>query len=140
MDRTTRFEVLAQAPAAAMLELAEAVLAEADIVVTTAPRVGMVMLRLREPVDGAVFNAGEVLVTEAQVAWGDHRGYALRLGREPEAALAAAVLDVAVEAGHPLTPTLLAALTDMASAEQARQAMLWQAVAPTRVSFEEMQQ
>ena len=101
MDRNRRFEIMAQAQGQAetelLLLLAEAVLAEGSLVVVTPPRVGMLMLRLREPVDGEVFNAGEVLVTEAQVALDRHQGYAMRLGRQPEVTLAAAVLDAAVE-------------------------------------------
>jgi alpha-D-ribose 1-methylphosphonate 5-triphosphate synthase subunit PhnG len=138
VDRNRRFEVMAQGSPEPLLDLAEAVLAESEITVITPPRVGMVMLRLREPVVGEVFNAGEVLVTEAQVALGEQQGYAMRLGREPEATLAAAVLDAAVAAGHPLTPRILDGLAALAAAEQERQAAAWSAVAPTRVSFEEM--
>jgi alpha-D-ribose 1-methylphosphonate 5-triphosphate synthase subunit PhnG len=138
MDRNQRFEIMAQGRSEPLVELAEAVLAEAAVEAITPPRVGMLMLRLREPVVGEVFNAGEVLVTEAQVALGGHQGYAMRLGREPEATLAAAVLDAAVEADHPQAPRILAELRSLAAAERERQAALWREVAPTRVSFEEM--
>lgn len=138
MDRNRRFEILAQGEAEPLLTLAEAVLAETPVVVVTPPRVGMIMLRLREPVDGEVFNAGEALVTEAQVTLGGEQGYAMRLGRQPEATLAAAVLDAAVEAGHPLTAGILDRLAELEQAERARQAAAWRTVAPTRVSFEEM--
>ena len=140
MDRTTRFEILCKSDQESLLELAEAVLEMSEVSVTTPPRVGMLMLRVREPVDGAIFNAGEVLVTEAQVSLGEYRGYGMRLGREPEATLAAAVLDAAVEARHALTPRVMDGLRAMAAAEQARQQAAWDSVAPTRVSFEEMRQ
>jgi alpha-D-ribose 1-methylphosphonate 5-triphosphate synthase subunit PhnG len=130
---------MAQGNPEPLLDLAEAVLADSAITVITPPRVGMMMLRLREPVVGEVFNAGEVLVTEAHVALGEWQGYAMRLGREPAAALAAAVLDAAVEAGHPLTPRILDGLAALAAAEQDRRAAAWREIAPTRVSFEEMQ-
>jgi alpha-D-ribose 1-methylphosphonate 5-triphosphate synthase subunit PhnG len=138
MDRNRRFEVLAQAEAEPLLTLAEAVLAAAPVAVVTPPRVGMIMLRARDSVQGEVFNAGEVLVTEAHVALGEHRGYAMRLGRAPEATLAAAVLDVAVEAGHALAPRIEAELAVQEERERERQRLAWQAVAPTRVAFDEM--
>ena len=142
MDRNRRFEIMAQAQGQAgtelLLLLAEAVLAEGSLVVVTPPRVGMLMLRLREPVDGEVFNAGEVLVTEAQVALDRHQGYAMRLGRQPEVTLAAAVLDAAVEAGHDLAPRILDGLAALEAADRDRRAAAWQQVAPTRVTFDEL--
>lgn len=138
VDRNDRFEVLAQGEADPLLTLAEEVLATAAVDVVLAPRVGMLMLRLREPVQSAVYNAGEVVVTEARVACGEGQGYAMRLGWQPEATLAAAVLDAAVEAGHPLRERILALLAALRAAEAARQAAAWREVAPTRVAFEEM--
>ena len=141
-DRNSRFAIMAQAQGdlTPLLDLAEAVLDGAGTTLTmvTPPRVGMVMLRLREPVDGTIFNAGEVLVTEAQVALEQHQGYAMRLGRAPEATLAAAILDAAVEASHPLAPRILEQLDHLATAEQDRQLAAWREVAATRVSFDEM--
>lgn len=141
-DRNRRFGILAQVadPATPLLDLAERVLAESseDVAVVTPPQVGMVMLRLREPTGGTVFNAGEVLVTEARVTLGTHEGYAMRLGRTPELTLAAALLDAAVEAAHPLTPAIEAALGACEEAERARQLAAWREVAPTRVVFDEM--
>lgn len=141
-DRNARFAIMAHAQGdlTPLLDLAEAVLDQsgAALMVITPPRVGMVMLRLREPVDGTLFNAGEVLVTEAQVALAEHQGYAMRLGRTPEATLAAAILDAAVEAAHPLTPRILAQLARLAAAEQERQLAAWREVAATRVAFDEM--
>jgi alpha-D-ribose 1-methylphosphonate 5-triphosphate synthase subunit PhnG len=142
-DRNRRFEVLAgaQGDLGPVLALAEQILADAGdrLAVVTPPRVGMLMLRLREPVEGGVFNAGEVLVTEAQVALDRHQGYAMRLGRAPELTLAAAVLDAAVEAGHALAPAIVAELGALERAERARQRAAWREVAPTRVAFDEMQ-
>lgn len=141
-DRNRRFSILAQAaePAIPLLDLAERVLAKsgAEVAVATPPQVGMVMLRLREPTDGTVFNAGEILVTEARVTIGAHDGYAMRLGRAPELTLAAALLDAAMEGAHPLTPAIEAALGACEEAERARQLTAWRAVAPTRVAFDEM--
>lgn len=138
MDRNQRFEIMAQGQPEPLQALAEQVLVDTPVLVVTPPRVGILMLRLRESVDGLVFNAGEVLVTEARVALGEHQGYAMRLGRAIEATLAAAILDAAIEAGHPLTPLIMDSLRALAAAEQERQQAAWREVAPTRVSFEEM--
>jgi alpha-D-ribose 1-methylphosphonate 5-triphosphate synthase subunit PhnG len=141
-DRNHRFAVMAQAQGdlEPLLTLAERVLDESGDTVTvlTPPRIGMVMLRLREPVDGTVYNAGEVLVTEARVTLDRHEGYAMRLGRAPGITLAAAVLDAAVEARHALAPDILAQLAALDDAERARQLGTWREVAPTRVVFDEM--
>ena len=138
MDRTRRFEILAEGEADRLVVLAEAVLATAEVAVVVPPRVGTLMLRLREPVAGEVFNAGEALVAEARVALGPHEGYAMRLGRDPETTLAAAVLDVAVEAGHALAPEIGVLLADLDTAARNRAAAAWREVAPTRVVFDEM--
>ncbi len=141
--RNHRFEILAQADAGPLHTLAEAVLTDDAgfaVTVVTQPRPGVLMLRLREPVRGTVFNAGEVLVTEAAVSLGGVPGYAMRLGREPETALAAAILDAAVAAGHPLSPEITTLLGAQEAAAIERVAAAWRAVAPTRVSFEEMHQ
>ena len=141
-DRNRRFSIMAQAGAESerLMTLAEQVLADSGeaVSIVTPPRVGMMMLRLREPVHGTTFNAGEVLVTEAQIALGGHQGYAMQLGRAPEVALAAAVLDAAVEAAHPLTSDILAGLATIEEAERARQLAAWGEVVPTRVAFDEM--
>jgi alpha-D-ribose 1-methylphosphonate 5-triphosphate synthase subunit PhnG len=139
-NRDRRFETLARGAAESLHALAEEILAASgdEVRVIAGPRVGTLMLRLREPVRGEVFNAGEVLVTEATVGLGQQRGYAMRLGRAPETALAAAVLDAALAAAHPLSDRIVALLDDLAATAVAEDAAAWQALAPTRVAFEEM--
>lgn len=142
-DRNRRFEILAQADAEPLHLLAEAVLAEEGrlpVGVISPPRPGVLMIRMREPVQGVAFNAGEVLVTEAAATVGGEPGHGVRLGREPETALAAAILDAALAAGHPLAPRITALLEEQAVAIAERDAESWRAVASTRVEFEEMHQ
>lgn len=142
-DRNRRFEIFSQADAEPLHLLAEAVLGEVGdlpVDVTSPPRPGVLMLRMREPVHGVVFNAGEVLVTEAAVTVGGEPGHGVRLGRAPETALAAAILDAALAAGHPLAPRIIALLDEQAAVIAGRDAQSWQAVASTRVEFEEMHQ
>lgn len=142
-DRNRCFEILSQADVEPIHLLAEAVLAEDGgfpVDVTSPPRPGVLMLRMREPVQGVVFNAGEVLVTEAAVTVGGEPGHGVRMGRAPETALAAAILDAALAAGHPLAPQIAAVLDEQAAIIAGRDAQSWQAVAATRVEFEEMHQ
>jgi len=139
VDRNRRFELLAEGEAEPLRLAAEAVLADAAVTLLVPPRVGTLMMRVAEPVAGEQFNLGEVVVTEARVALGPHQGYAMRLGRDTETTLAAAVLDAALEARHPLAPRVHALLDDLERAERDRLAAAWREVAPTRVVFDEMQ-
>jgi len=136
MERDERFALLAIGDAEAVMTLAETLLDTTDVTLIMPPRVGMVMLQMRDPVAGATFYAGEVLVTEAQVTLSGYDGYAVRFGREPEPTLAAAILDAALEAGHVLTPQILAHLAATAEAEQGRQRGEWRAVTQTRLAFD----
>src|SRR4051812_1231420 len=110
VNREQRFEAIAAADATALTPLADAVLADTDVAVIRGPTVGMVMLQARESVEGIRFNVGEVLVTEALVAIGAHQGYAMVQGMAHELALAGAICDAAVEAGHPVAAHILDAL------------------------------
>lgn len=138
MEREQRFEAIAVATAAMLAPLADVVLADTTVRIIRGPTVGMVMLQARESVEGIRFNVGEVLVTEALVAIDGRQGYAMVQGMEREHALAGAICDAAVEAGHAASPRILAALREADErAEQSYRAD-WAAVAGTRVSFDEM--
>jgi len=94
------------------------------------------MARVREKVDGEVFNLGEVLTTSCEVNLDGEPGWAMVMDHDPERALCAAVVDAASRHGgfedlHPELAELLAA------AREARRAR-WAGVQPTRVEFEEM--
>lgn len=138
MNREQRLEAMAAADAAAIVALADDVLETFDVEVTRGPSVGLLMVRVEEPVDRLPFNFAEVTVAEAEVAAGDHRGYAMVMGKSMEHALAAAVLDAAVAADHPLTERIDAFLAEAATAEERRWAARWAEVAPTRVQFEDV--
>jgi alpha-D-ribose 1-methylphosphonate 5-triphosphate synthase subunit PhnG len=59
-----------------------------------APEVGLVMLRGRTGGDGAPFNLGEATVSRAAVRLeGGAAGFSYRLGRAPDSARAAAIID-----------------------------------------------
>jgi alpha-D-ribose 1-methylphosphonate 5-triphosphate synthase subunit PhnG len=60
-------------------------------VIVTAPEVVLVALDVREPVCAERFRIGDVLATRAEVAYGGHEGWAVRMGDDRAAALAAAI-------------------------------------------------
>ncbi|MFQ5904751.1 MAG: phosphonate C-P lyase system protein PhnG [Candidatus Binatia bacterium] len=100
MDRKKRFEILAQADSATLLPIADEILRAIEVDVLKKPETSLVMLRALDSVTGRPFNVGEVFVTECEVRLGNHVGYSLIMGEEVERALAAAVIDVALESGQ----------------------------------------
>ncbi len=63
-------------------------------------RTGLVMLPMRDTAKGTHFHLGEALMSEARIAAGGYEGYGMRRGRDLEAAMAMAVVDLAVALGH----------------------------------------
>ena len=94
------------------------------------------MARVRETVDGEVFNLGEVLVTACEVTLGGEPGWGMVMGHDPERALCAAVVDAASRRkdAAELREDLA---REYAAAREARRER-WATVQPTRVEFEEM--
>lgn len=136
---TERAELLAIAAAEAVAELAEACLAEfGDPILVAPPEVGLVVMQVREPVCDERFHLGEVVVTRAEVEVAGARGWAMRLGNDRVATLAAAVCDAVAANGGALAAdvALLCESTKRRQAEQ--QAAEWNDIASTIVSFEEL--
>lgn len=138
-SREERTALLARADTGELLRLADECLAESpELDVVRAPETGMVLLTVREPVESIRFHLGEVLVTRCEVRRRDRLGWAMRMGSDPAAALAAAVLDAEREADGPSADAVdrlcdrTAAILDV-EAERA-----WDDIAPTIVDFEEM--
>jgi len=133
-----RAELLAHADPPDLVALADRITAAAQVRVETRPEVGMVVLEVREPVAGERFHLTEVLVTEARASVDGAPGWSMRTGDDRLAALAAAVCDAAVEAGHALADDvhrLCAATAARRAAEDAAEQAM---VAPTAVAFEEL--
>lgn len=95
----TMLGVLARSQADALKPFAEELLMQIDDVAVVENRTGLVMLPMADTVEGTSFHLGEVLMSEAHIQALGHVGYAMRQGRDLEAAMAAAVIDVAWQAG-----------------------------------------
>ncbi|MDY7104607.1 MAG: phosphonate C-P lyase system protein PhnG [Actinomycetota bacterium] len=138
--RERRCELLAEMAEDTLVGLAERAMADAEAVAVLSPEVGMVMLDVREPIAEERFHLGEVLVTRAEVERRGHRGWAMRMGRAPLAALAAAVLDTELEAAGPLAAEIEAVLAETERDLRFRADAEWAELAPTEVRFEVMEQ
>ncbi len=136
MDRRNRLEILAQADAAVLLLLAEEILATSEAEVIKQPETSLLMARANDSVTGSPFNLGEILVTESEVRLGNHIGYSLIMGEESERALAAAVIDAALEGGHASTSSIEEKLGQEESRLKMEKEKEFGLVAQTRVDFE----
>ncbi len=139
MQREDRMALLAVAEPTELVELADACLSDgATPHVLLAPEVGCVATQVAEPVAGERFLLGDVLACRAEVELGGARGWAMRLGDDRAAVLAAAICDAEVQARRPRATDVVAmcgrAAQRMAVAESAE----WALLAPTVVEFEEL--
>ncbi|MEA3294418.1 MAG: phosphonate C-P lyase system protein PhnG [Euryarchaeota archaeon] len=107
MNQDKRFELIARANKIQICEMAKKILKDTNVDVIKKPIGGMIMMRFVDTAKNQAFNLGEVLITEAEVRIGDNMGYAMMMGMEFEATLAGAILDAAVESGHPLSSEII---------------------------------
>ncbi|MEL6573158.1 MAG: phosphonate C-P lyase system protein PhnG [Pseudomonadota bacterium] len=98
-------------------------------------RTGFVMLPMRDTAQGTNFHVGEVLVSEARIAAGGQDGYGMRRGRDLEAAMAMALVDLAVAQGV-AHDACTAFLDQEASAQAAADNDRLRRVEATRVDME----
>ena len=91
--------VLARADADRLKAFAEPLVAALPGIEVVENRTGLIMLPMRDTAQGTNFHLGEVLTSEARIAHGGQEGYGLRRGRDLEAAMAMAVVDLAVACG-----------------------------------------
>lgn len=101
-DRAEALEVLARCDRGRLAVLAEAILPGIEAggpLEVLQNRSGLVMLPMRDTVKLVDFHLGEVLVAEAHILQGKAQGYGMRTGRDLEAAMAMAVVDLAMALG-----------------------------------------
>ncbi|WP_031465406.1 phosphonate C-P lyase system protein PhnG [Sciscionella sediminilitoris] len=137
MNRERRCALLAAAHPEELAEAAEDCLAgHPEPNVLRSPEVGCVSVQVREPVVRERFLLGDVLACRAEVEFGGHRGWALRLGEDRAATLAAAILDAASQGSQENRVRVLCdQIAERVAAEEAAE---WDVLAPTVVEFEEL--
>lgn len=91
--------VLARAEPERLKATAERVIPALPAIEVVENRTGLVMLPMRDTAQGTHFHLGEILMSEARIAGGGQEGYGMRRGRDLEAAMAMAVIDLAVAVG-----------------------------------------
>lgn len=136
---TPRASMLAQADTDALTAVADECLANAaPPEIHHGPDVGTVVLTVREPVETTRFHLGEVLVTRCQL---EHRGvtsWAMRMGDDRAATLAAAICDAEAEAGGPAAAAVERLVAETRNHLEEQRVEEWNELEPTIVAFEEM--
>lgn len=139
LTREQRAGLLAGAERTELVELADRCLADGVLpMVLVAPEVGCVATEVRDPIGAERFLLGDVLACRAEVELDGARGWAMRLGDDRAAVLAAAVCDAEAEAGRLLTADVEALCRKVAERTAAADAAEWATLAPTVVAFEEL--
>jgi alpha-D-ribose 1-methylphosphonate 5-triphosphate synthase subunit PhnG len=139
IDTSERAQLLAAAPRAELLDLADRCLAETpDPEILAGPEVGTVVLNVREPVESIRFQLGDVLTTRCEVRHRQAQGWAMRLGDDRPGALAAAVCDAEYSADGPHADEVARLCTKTAASMARERALEWSELEPTIVAFEEL--
>jgi alpha-D-ribose 1-methylphosphonate 5-triphosphate synthase subunit PhnG len=106
-----------------------------NIKLLTGPRLGLVMLGVRESVADSTFYAGEILVTEVTLELAGRYGYGMVLGNDPRRALAAALVDAALGLDGDIAAELRRELNDLEGDIRQEHRQAFRAVAATKVDF-----
>ncbi|MDP2739569.1 MAG: phosphonate C-P lyase system protein PhnG [Pseudorhodobacter sp.] len=133
-DHARLLAVLARADLARLIAFAETLLPQLGAVEVVQSRTGLVMLPMRDTVQGTDFHLGEVLVTEAHLRAAGAEGYGMVVGRNLERAMAIAVVDAT--AGRGQTPDIRAFLHQEATVIAAADTARLHEIEATRVDME----
>jgi alpha-D-ribose 1-methylphosphonate 5-triphosphate synthase subunit PhnG len=133
-DHARLLDLLARADADRLGTLAEGVLAGLGPVEVVQSRTGLVMLPMRDTVQGTDFHLGEVLVAEAHIRAAGTEGYGMVVGRDLNRAMAMAVVDAAASLGQ--TPEIRDFLLREARIQTATDTDRLREVEATRVDME----
>ncbi|MFD6856164.1 phosphonate C-P lyase system protein PhnG [Rhodococcus sp. NPDC060086] len=132
-------ELLAVAPEQDLVGAADVCLSDgANLTVLTTPEIGCIATQVREPIGHVRFFLGNVLACHAEVRLDGTRGWAMRMGDDRAAVLAAAVCDAEVAAGRPNAGHVLELCARMEAELGRADAEEWAQIAPTIVQFEEL--
>lgn len=130
---------LNQADPAQVIELATACLAtDPEIVVTRPPTVGSVVTQVREPIAGRRFILADVLACRAEVALRGRPGWAMRMGSDRKATLAAAVCAAEVAGTGPRSEEVIRLCRETRRSRELARTAEWERLAPSIVEFEEI--
>lgn len=139
MSATAVSSELNQADAAQLISLASSCLADdPEVIITRPASVGVVVTQVREPVAEQRFILGDVLVCRATVERRGATGWAMRLGGDRMAALAAAILAAEHGAAGPRTAEIETLCAETVERRRAERAEEWERLAPSIVEFEEI--
>jgi alpha-D-ribose 1-methylphosphonate 5-triphosphate synthase subunit PhnG len=134
-DHSTLLGILALADGARLAALAETLLPALGDVTVIHSRTGLVMLPMRDTVQGTDFHLGEVLVAEAHIRAGDGtEGYGMVIGRDLTRAMAMAVVDAS--AARAPDPRITAFAQAEAVAQAAADTARLRDIEATRVDME----
>lgn len=130
---------LNQAPADQLIALAETCLQDhPELVVTKQPTVGVVVAQVREPIAEERFILGDVMVCQAEVHRRGSYGWAMRMGQDTLATLAAALLAAEFTANGPRREAIVALCDQVVAERKQARAAEWERLAPSIVEFEEV--
>lgn len=88
--------ILARADVGRIKSFAQELISPLGDIEVVKSRTGLVMLPMRDTAQGVAFHLGEVLVSEAHITSGEIDGYGMMRGRDLEAAMAMALIDLAL--------------------------------------------
>lgn len=136
--RQWRSALLATAERDALIELADRCLETGETEIANEPLVGTVPICVREPVVGERTLLAEALATRAEVDHRGVRGWAIRLGDDKVATVAAAVLDAEAATERGLSAEIDELCRSVQRRLDAEDAEEWSELEPTEVRFEEL--
>lgn len=126
---------LARADAAQLKTFADPLIAHLGEIEVIENRTGLVMLPMRDTAQGTHFHLGEILMSEARISVDGIEGYGMRRGRDLEAAMAMAVVDLAIAVGTERAACLAFVQSQIRTQENQDHAILCK-VEATRVNME----
>lgn len=135
MEKRRLFKILAKADRTIVINMADKIKENNEVVVVKEPEKALTMIKMREPVQETLFYLGEVIITEATVSVNGTNGTAVTMGDDFDKTLSMAIIDAASNAEVFLEEgTLLELEKEQISIEEKENAMFMK----TMVNFHSM--